>query len=102
MRNLKQKATLAFLFAVMLGNAQGNKKKQDTDAIKSMCGCYEVEFNFAETFKTTKDENYKPSPTKYDKGLEWVELVEDKSNKIVMQHLLIVGDTMIVKHWRQD
>ncbi|UUC47003.1 DUF6607 family protein [Flavobacterium cerinum] len=102
MKNLKQKVTVALLFAAFLGHAQGNKKKQDIDAIKSMCGCYEVEFNFAETFKTTKDENYKPSPTKYDKGLEWVELVEDKPNKIVMQHLLIVGDTMIVKHWRQD
>jgi hypothetical protein len=67
-----------------------------------MCGCYEVEFNFAETFKASKDENYKPSPDKKDYGLEWVELVEDKSDKIVMQHLLIVGDTTIVKHWRQD
>lgn len=82
-------------------NAQNNKK-EDTNAIKSMCGCYEVEFNFAETFKYSKDENYKPSKTKYDAGLEWVELVEDTPNKIVMQHLLIVGDTMIIKHWRQD
>lgn len=76
--------------------------KKDQKAIKSMCGCYEVTFNFAETFKLTKDEQYKPSPTKKDYGLEWVELVEDKPTKIVMQHLLIVGDTSIVKHWRQD
>ena len=81
---------------------QDTKKEQDINAIKSMCGCYEVKFNFAETFKLTKDPNYKPSPTKYDGGLEWVELVEDQPNKIVMQHLLIVNDTMIIKHWRQD
>lgn len=97
--------TLIALSALTLlsfsGNAQNNKK-EDIKAIKSMCGCYEVEFNFAETFKYTKDENYKPSKTKYDYGLEWVELVEDQPNKIVMQHLLIVSDTMIVKHWRQD
>ena len=83
-------------------NAQDNKKSEDIKAIKAMCGCYEVEFNFAETFKYSKDEKYVPSKTKYDRGLEWVELVEDQPNKIVMQHLLIVSDSMIVKHWRQD
>lgn len=70
-----------------------------------MCGCYEVKFNFAETFNYSKDTlNYKPSKTKHDSCLEWVELVEDQPNKIVMQHLLIVGknDNDIVKHWRQD
>ena len=83
-------------------NAQDTKNKEDIKAIKSMCGCYEVEFNFAETFQYSKDEKYIPSKTKYDYGLEWVELVEDQPNKIVMQHLLIVNDTMIIKHWRQD
>ncbi len=85
--------------------AQGDRneaKKEDIKAIKSMCGCYEVKFNFAETFQRTKDEKYVPSKPKYDWGLEWVELVEDQPNKIVMQHLLIVSDTMIIKHWRQD
>ena len=94
-------SALALLLALNT-NAQDNKKKEDIKAIKSMCGCYEVEFNFAETFKVTKDDNYVPSKPKYDYGLEWVELVEDQPNKIVMQHLLIVSDTMIVKHWRQD
>lgn len=82
-----------------------NTKKEDISAIKSMCGCYEVKFNFTETFKYPKDSaSYKPSETKHDSGLEWVELVEDKPNKIVMQHLLIVGTGKndIVKHWRQD
>lgn len=94
--------SIMVLFSICNMEAQDTKKKEDIKAIKSMCGCYEVEFNFAETFKYTKDEGYKPSPTKYDYGLEWVELVEDQPNKIVMQHLLIVGDTSIVKHWRQD
>ena len=93
---------LSFLLSVLSVLAQENKKAQDIQAIKAMCGCYEVEFNFAETFKLTKAADYKPSPSKYDYGLEWVELVEDAPNKIVMQHLLIVSDSMIVKHWRQD
>ncbi len=77
-------------------------KKEDIQSIKSMCGCYEVQFNFTETFQPKQDSLYKPSPTKKDYGLEWVELIEDSPNKIVMQHLLIVNDSTIIKHWRQD
>lgn len=84
------------------GFAQDAKKREDIKAIKSMCGCYEVSFNFAETFQYTKEANYVPSKPKYDYGLEWVELVEDQSDKIVLQHILIVNDTTLVKHWRQD
>lgn len=96
-------AILALTFTIN-GNAQ-NKKTQDQKAIKSMCGCYEVSFNFAETFQYSNAPNYKASAVKHDKGLEWVQLVEDSENKIVMQHLLIVGrpdSPHIVKHWRQD
>lgn len=98
-----------YLFAIMaITTATGfsqEQKKQDIDAIKSMCGCFEVKFNFTETFQHSKDTvNYKASETKHDYGLEWVELVEDKPNKLVLQHLLIVGsgENDIVKHWRQD
>jgi hypothetical protein len=96
-----------FLSATMaltcgLGFSQ-DKKQQDIKSIKSMCGCYEVKFNFTETFSYPKDSlTYKPSETKHESALEWVELLEDTPNKIVMQHLLIVSDDMIIKHWRQD
>lgn len=93
-------ASIMLVSSVLVG--QESNKKEDIKAIKAMCGCYEVKFNFTETFQTEKDSTYKPSPTKIDYGLEWVELVEDKSNKLVLQHLLIVGDDAIVKHWRQD
>ena len=101
------KKSILILVISLIGqfvNAQNDKKAEDQKAIKSMCGCYEVKFNFAETFQFTKDSLYKPSKTKYDYGLEWVELVEDQQNKIVMQHILITGKTEddIVKHWRQD
>ena len=89
--------------SVQVGFSQESKKQQDIQSIKSMCGCYEVKFNFAETFQYPKDTaTYKPSKTKHDYGLEWVELVEDTPNKIMLQHLLIVNDQMIIKHWRQD
>ncbi len=86
------------------GNAQ-NKKKQDANAIKKMCGCFEVTFNFAETFNYSKDSLYKPSKTKTDKALEWAQLVKDDKNKVSIQHILQVGNPSkphIVKHWRQD
>jgi hypothetical protein len=96
-------AALIMTFS-LYGNAQ-NKKEQDQEAIKKMCGCYEVSFDFAETFEYSNDTTYVPSEVKHDKGLEWVELVEDAENKIVLQHLLIVGRSdkqSVIKHWRQD
>lgn len=94
--------TLSLLIAFSL---QAQKQKQDQQAIKKMCGCYKVGFNFAETFIYSKDDNYKPSKVKHDKALEWVELIKDEEDTIVMQHLLIVGkkeNPHIIKHWRQD
>ncbi len=85
--------------------SQSEKKQKDREAIKSMCGCYEVTFNFAETFNYSNDSLYKPSKTKVDKGLEWAQLVTDEDDKISIQHLLQVGnpsEPYIVKHWRQD
>ena len=71
-----------------------------------MCGCFEVTFNFSETFNYSKDSLYKPSENKVAKALEWGQLVEDKKSKISIQHILQAGkpgaEPHIVKHWRQD
>jgi hypothetical protein len=94
----------AFLFSIS-AVSQTSKKQKDRDAIKSMCGCYDVTFNFAETFNYSKDSLYKPSKVKVDKGLEWAQLVTDGEDKIQIQHILQVGNPtspMIIKHWRQD
>lgn len=99
---LKSIATYASIFLSSTILFAQTPKKEDVNAIKSMCGCYEVEFNFIETFNYSKDSTYLPSKEKHAGALEWVQLVEDKPGKISMQHLLIVSDTMIIKHWRQD
>ncbi|GAB5564951.1 MAG: hypothetical protein Wins2KO_20140 [Winogradskyella sp.] len=94
---------LLALFALTI-TAQ-DKKNQDKDAIKKMCGCYEVSFNFTETFNYSNDSLYRPSDDKITKGLEWAELVTDEDDKISIQHLLQIDTkhgTHIVKHWRQD
>ena len=94
MKNRKFILSMLTILVGLTANSQDSKKQQDIKAIKSMCGCYEVKFNFIETFNYAKDSiNYKPSKTKHDYGLEWVELVEDQPNKIVLQHLLITGKT---------
>ena len=82
-----------------------NKKSKDKQSIKSMCGCFEIEFNFAETFVFSEKEDYQKSKIYKTKALEWGQLILDEKNKISIQHLLIVGSKQfpsIVKHWRQD
>lgn len=97
---MKNCLLLAVLFLSVSTFAQ---KTEDEKAIKAMCGCYEIKFNFAETFKYPKDSaNYKASKVKHETALEWAELIEDEPGKKSIQHLLIVGKGMIVKHWRQD
>ncbi len=83
-----------------------NKKQQDIASIKKMCGCFEVKFNFVETFSYSKDSLYKPSKKKEtDIVLEYAQLVEEGKDKISIQHLLQMGEadkTHVIKHWRQD
>lgn len=90
--------------ALLLSTATQAQNKEDNQAIKNMCGCYEVTFEFGETF--SPDSTYKFKENYKSGGLEWVQLVEDEKKKIVLQHLLIVTDSLgkqsMVKHWRQD
>lgn len=96
---MKKILLITFALGHLMAIAQ-NKKKQDTAAILAMCGCYDVSFNFAETFSPQKDYVFHDNYT--SGGLEYVLPIEQTKDKIVLQHLLIVGDTMIIKHWRQD
>ena len=97
--------TLSYILIVGKSQAQESKKQIDYSAIKSMCGCYNVGFNFAETFNYSIDSNYVKSKVKNDRALEWVKIIEDSPSKLSLQHILIIGDSAnyyIVKHWRQD
>jgi|TARA_B110001450_G_scaffold246057_1_gene259763 hypothetical protein len=101
---MKKITILTLLFINALSFSQ-TKKELDHKEIKKMCGCYEVTFNFAETFNYSQDSLYKPSKMKTEKAMEWVQLVEENNNKVSMQHLLQVGspeNAYIIKHWRQD
>ncbi len=97
---------LSFLCIITyITNFAQSKKSKDIESIKSMCGCFKIDFNFTETFVFSEDEDYKKSKTYKSVGLEWGQLIVDEKNKISIQHLLIVGSKQfptIVKHWRQD
>jgi len=91
---------IAGLFASQLAVSQTSKIDQDKAALRQMEGCYKVTFSFSETFSSVKDYAYHDK--KFDQGIEYVKLIEETPTKLVFQHLLIVNDSMIVKHWRQD
>ena len=91
-----------FLFVLFASNSNAQSKhKDDINAIKSMCGCFEIDFKFAETFNYSNDSNYIPSKTYNVGALEYAQLVEETENKLVIQHLLVFGGG-VMKHWRQD
>ena len=66
----------------LIGSAIGQETKLENDraAIKSMCGCYEVGFNFAETFSYSEDSTYVPSRKKRT-GEEEVSVGTDRKKK---------------------
>ncbi len=97
------KATLlVFLFqGFFIASFGQNTKSKDTETIKKMCGCYRVDFAYSETFPADtayklKDNYYASAPA------EWVFVAEENEDLIVLQHILVMNDTTIIKHWRQD
>lgn len=102
---MKRIIFFVFVLCTLLNVYAQDKKVKDVNAIKKMCGCFEVTFNFAETFNYSEDSLYVPSKNKVDSALELALLIEDDNNKLSIQHLLQVGNPSkphIVKHWRQD
>jgi hypothetical protein len=95
------KKILGTVAAVALFLSVDSQTPKDKLNVDKLCGCFEVEFKYAETF--SPDQNYKY----YDReeisgGTEFIFPVEVSDTKVVMQHLLVVTDSMIIKHWRED
>ena len=96
--NINKLIIIFLLASPIITNAQ---KKQDIEAIKEMCGCFEIDFKFSETFQYINDSNYSKSKNYNAKALEYAKLIKDEKDHISIQHLLVMGD-YIIKHWRQD
>jgi len=96
--NINNFIVILMLVLPIILNAQ---KKQDIEAIKEMCGCFEIDFKFSETFQYSNDSNYSKSKNYNAKALEYAKLIKDEKGHISIQHLLVMGD-YVIKHWRQD
>ncbi len=74
---------------------------KDREQINKLCGCFEVDFKYAETFSS--DPAYKYHEREETGGTAELALpIEVTDKKVVIQHLLIVGTNTIVKHWREE
>lgn len=94
-----KKGYIALTAAVILNNmaiAQQDGKKY----IEQLCGCYDVTFTYAETFAS--DTNYKFHEKETAHARELIIPIENTDKKIVLQHMLVVSDNYIIKHWRED
>ena len=93
------------VLSLSLGLFSLAQNQKDVKALKAMTGCYDVGFNFAETFPKQKD--YEKKKNYRSGALEWIIVAEESPKKIALEHILIVnpqgsGKDAIVKHWRQD
>ena len=102
LENIKLIVFLCFCPFIVLGQ---NKLNKDRNSILKMCGCFEIDFKFSETFNYIDDENYVPSENYQSYALEVAIPIINEKKKISIQHLLIVGfgsKQSVIKHWRQD
>lgn len=77
--------------------------ERDRQAILAQAGQYRVHFDMRENVSFRAD--YDPLEEKLSGGSEIVRVVYDKGDRISLQHILVMehdGQTMVIKHWRQD
>ena len=86
-----------------------SKFEKDRAAILAMAGEYRASFDFIETLGFYED--HKPTRPYQSWGTEYIFVVEDRSDFISLQHVLVmmmktpdggVTEPYVVKHWRQD
>lgn len=83
--------------------AERSHFNRDRETILAMAGDYKVRFDMQKS--TPWIEGYTPLDRKISGGYELVRVIEDTGTKIVLQHLLVVGEEgeeFVIKHWRQD
>jgi hypothetical protein len=96
-----KKKIIAIIGAIGLAAPVQAQTINERKNIEKLCGCYEVQFKYAETF--SPDTSYKfHDRDEINGGLELILPVEVSDKKMVLQHLLVITDSMIIKHWRED
>ena len=95
------KIKMIFAVVLCLSTVVNAQVKNGKETIGNLCGCFDVEFKYAETFSPVKDYKYHDRD-EISGGIELAIPIEISDKKISIQHLLVVSDSMIVKHWRED
>lgn len=88
----------AFSASTLTASAQN---KSDLTNIDLLCGCFDVEFKYAETFAPDDEYEYH-NRERINWAREIVIPIEQTNKKISLQHLLVMDDTIVIKHWRED
>lgn len=88
------------LIAGMLLNSMAVAQQDGKKYIEQLCGCYDVTFTYAETF--APDSNYKFHERETAHARELIIPIESTDKKLVLQHMLVVSENYIIKHWRED
>lgn len=88
------------IFTLLLVSMIGFQAGAQESVIRSMAGCYEVTYEFAETFQRQVPATKISKPT-HEKGLEWVDLDYEAPGVIHLQHILLTAHGPL-KHWRQE
>ena len=90
--------------APAVAEAQVSRFERDRQSILAQAGQYRVRFDMRENVSFR--DGYTPMEEKIAAGEEIVRVVYDQSDRISLQHILVLTDdngvTMVIKHWRQD
>lgn len=123
---LRRGAAVVYVVAAFAGVAGGSadaavgemsaderaKFERDRQAILGMAGEYRVSFKFMETVPIKT--GYEPKAPYFAAATEFVDVIEDAGDRVVLQHVLVLTDeeaakdadagngVRVVKHWRQD
>lgn len=79
---------------------QDPKQEKDRQAILAMAGRFHVTFEFIETFSPIKE--YKREDLYQNESIEYIFPIAVEEDYISLQHILVINDKFVVKHWRQD
>lgn len=91
---------LTFSIMMFLCSVLAAQNPQEQAAILKMAGTYTVSFDFTETY--APDSGYQFRPRYHAKAKEMVIVTENKPGRVSFSHFLLVNDTMVIKHWRQE
>ena len=89
--------------ATPAATAPASQFERDRQSILAQAGQYRVHFDMRENVSFRAD--YDPLEEKLSGGSEIVRVVHDEGDRISLQHILVMehgGQSVVVKHWRQD